>query len=1438
MSSAIPSKNEFIDLNRTFQELPLTEKEKDDNQISVHFDFGRDLKWSGLLEEYRVIILAEAGSGKTFEIRNACKSVRTEGKASFFLRLEFVAKGFEDAFEIGTYEEFEEWLNSTEEGWLFLDSIDEARLNSPNDFEFAIKQIGRRISKIKERAHIIITGRTTAWRPSADLIYCTNHLGFNIRNRVVESSPEEPFPIDLEVEQTDESELQLVKIVTLNDLSSEQVSRFSKAKGVVNTQEFLDAIERADAWSFTTRPQDLEELTGFWIENGRIGNRLELIKNSLNRRLIERDPSRDLERPLSVDDAHEGARMIAAVGTLTKNPYVRISAGSGTSQGIPIEDILPDWDSRSHSALLMRPLFDEALYGTVGFHHRSAREYLTAEWVRNLLDRESSRRKIESLFFGKQYGQDIILPSMRPILPWLILWNDRLLERVREISPELIFEGGDPSRLPVSTRREILHQVCELIADNRTSSSFHDYTAAQRFAAEDIKDDIRGLMQQYSDSDNVIVFLLRMVWIGQLCDALPEVVEIASNPDSEYYVRKTAFKALYAIGPKEDQERVRQAFYAESDKLDRDQLSTLIKGCEPSAQSIKWLIACLDKCNPKHEHTIDHLEDRLAEFVEETPTELIPSLLIGLEELMGRPPLIERRYCAVSMEYKWVIKAASKAVERLILEHLPEALSDISLSTLNKFTIVSGYQHTDLSEESAMLSGLVQRWGKLNHGLFWYSINRARRLHQGKQAGRLTAFWQSSFSGHLWMFSESDFPYFLDQIKQQPKIDNQLVALSVAFDLYRAEDKPQKWLEELETSTSSSEELHEQLYSYLCPPTRSRDEVEWQKQEAKWKRERQARERETSQFHAEQKEYLQTHINELRQQQVTNPGIISNALSYLFEKTRDKDYATSKLADYSWQELIPEFSEDVALFYKDAVVAFWRNYTPKLISQGAALNRTPYGVIIGLTGLEIESREAEGWPENLTDEDVRLACFYASYELNGFPNWFPRLFDQHTSIVSDFLLQEINFELSFRPTEEDLHYILDDLSWTGEWAWDLIAPKIYKLLKKEPRYLPRLDKMLKIVQGSTVPDADITSLARRKCRTLKKLNHLSHWYAVWVGVDPSNAISAFTSEINAIESEDAKTIFAMNFITSLVGPNRLEESSVRDAYITPVHLKELYLLMLNHIRRDEDIDHHTEGVYTPGLRDHAQEARGNILSILNKIPGKDAYHTLLEISERHPDIDEGSWIWKMAKAKAEQDGDASPWLPAQVVDFHKKLERTPENHSQLAELIVFRLQDLKDNLEQGDSSIASLIKGVTEETEARKYIGHELREKSFGRYVAPQEEELADGKKPDIRIHGNGFDNPVPIELKLANKWSGPKLYERMRNQLCGDYLRDIRSLRGIYLLLNQGGKGKWQIPGGRVDFNDLIKSLESYWEEISKDFPGIDEITVVGIDLSRREHR
>jgi len=175
--TATDSNYNFIELNRTFRELS-NDNTENDVDFSQAFGIGEHLSWSNLINEYRLVILSEAGSGKTSEIRNATRLLRAQGKPAFFLRIEHIPRDFEDAFEVGTYEDFEEWLASGDEGWLFLDSVDEARLRSPGDFEYAIRKLGRQIRTAKDRTHIIITGRTIAWRPKTDLDYCTAHLPY------------------------------------------------------------------------------------------------------------------------------------------------------------------------------------------------------------------------------------------------------------------------------------------------------------------------------------------------------------------------------------------------------------------------------------------------------------------------------------------------------------------------------------------------------------------------------------------------------------------------------------------------------------------------------------------------------------------------------------------------------------------------------------------------------------------------------------------------------------------------------------------------------------------------------------------------------------------------------------------------------------------------------------------------------------------------------------------------------------------------------------------------------------------------------------------------------------------------------------------------------------------------------------------------------------
>ncbi|MCY7274282.1 MAG: hypothetical protein LH702_11205 [Phormidesmis sp. CAN_BIN44] len=1444
--TTLDSSYEFIELHRTFHELSERSSENDDVAISRAFHVGGRLRWSDLLKEYRLILLSEAGSGKTAEIRNIASTLRAQGKHAFFLRLEHISRDFEESFEVGTCQAFEAWLASGEEGWLLLDSVDEARLRHPGDFELAIRKLGRRISTAKDRTHIFITGRTTAWRPNTDLASCTAHLPYAVAatsERDPQIKDDDPNGSLRTETETQDKTKPVFKIVALDDLTPHQIAVFSNAQGIQDSKAFLDSVERADAWSFTSRPQDLEELTEFWIDKGCIGSRLELMQNSIDRRLAERDQGRADVCPLSAERARLGARLLAATTTLAKEPTIRVPDGAKNAKGIAVKSVLSDWDDKEQSILLSRPIFDEAIYGTVRFHHRSVREYLTAEWFAELLKCETSRRTIEGLFFRNQYGLDIVVPTLRPILPWLAILDEKIRERVRRIAPEIIFEGGDPSQLPLEVRRYILHEVCKQIASGATGRSMQDYASVQRFANLDLTDDVRSLIRQYAGNEDLAAFLLRMVWLGQIAGALPEAMDIVLTPTTAKYTRLTAFRAIKAIGSTEDQAQVRQSFLTEASELKRAWLAELLEGVQPTEQTLVWLLACLEKSESKETYTVDRLADGVLEFVSTADIELLPQFVTGLNRLLSLPPMLERRYCEVSEKFQWLIAPASKAVEQLILSRHSAAIEPDALAILHKFSVARGYGSNDMINVKDEFSKLVPAWQELNRALFWFEVQSSRKTVDRKHEGRLTSFQQVSIFGWFWQFEEGDFEYVAEEISRQTLLDDKLVALSLAFNLYKMATRPRPWRIKLKKFVAGNDELSKQLDNDLKPSAESEDSRRLRQQPAAWKRrdkaKRKKQEKKQEEYHADWKSYLNGNLEEVRAALCEKPGTMTNSLLYLFKQLRAKEHVSGRWTEYNWKTLIPEYGEEVARFYRDSTVSFWRHHEPKLRSEGAPFNETTHAAIIGLTGLEIEAHETKGWPKNLNTVEVERACKYASFELNGFPTWFPKLFETYPKIVCDFLMREVQYELSIENPETETHYILSDVSWLGQWAWDEIAPSIYDFLKtREPTNVSNLDKLLKILQGSTLADDLVEELASRKCCVLEELDHVAHWFAVWTGVAPEAAIASLEAQIGMVADPKQQTLFAMTFVTHLWGGHRVDRIVARQAFKTPKYLKALYLLMHEYIRGQEDINHAETGCYSPDLRDDAQNARDNLFSLLSKIPGKKSFLALNDIAKAHPGKASQPWILLHAKTRAEQDSDIEPWSPLQVRDFHEKLERTPSNHRELAELAVMRLLDLKDDLEHGDSSVAGILQTVTQETDMRKYIGRELREKALRRYSIPQEEELADAKRPDLRLHGVGFDGPVPVELKLAWKWSGPQLFERLKNQLCGDYLRDNHSNRGIFLLVyRRGGKDHWELPssGDLEDFAGLTAALQDYWWQISPQFANVDDITVIGIDLTKR---
>src|SRR5437868_14117171 len=212
---------EFIQLHRTCHDLALSEEEGKESGLFRLMSREKPTQWSDLLEEPRVVLLSEAGSGKTEEVRHVCRELRRRMKRAFFLRIEHLVQDFDSAFEEGTPEEFEEWMVSDEDGWLLLDSVDEARLKDPKDFERAIRKVGRKLGRALQRTRVVITGRTDAWRPRTDLMLCEAALPWTTPATAPEQEQESDEAVTTGEVPRSKRRRSPFRIVALDDLGGE-----------------------------------------------------------------------------------------------------------------------------------------------------------------------------------------------------------------------------------------------------------------------------------------------------------------------------------------------------------------------------------------------------------------------------------------------------------------------------------------------------------------------------------------------------------------------------------------------------------------------------------------------------------------------------------------------------------------------------------------------------------------------------------------------------------------------------------------------------------------------------------------------------------------------------------------------------------------------------------------------------------------------------------------------------------------------------------------------------------------------------------------------------------------------------------------------------------------------------------------------------------------
>jgi hypothetical protein len=1465
-SAATPADGlpKFIELERRFAEYDAErQQERDDWTFAFSGELYAPYTWDHVLAHRATVIVAEAGTGKSAELRRKTVELREGGKAAFFCRLEDLASmPLASAIEIGAADELSAWLRGNEEGWFFLDAVDEAKLVNPRQFEWAMARFAETISPHRHRSHVVISTRPHAWGGYAEREMLCRRLGLRLNEdeRVGADDDEEmeiAETLTTEVVETAASSASdarnklsdrpLLYEWQLAPLNEVQIGKFAAAHGVDNVEVFITEIEEANADVFANRPDDLPGLIKLWRTKKRIGSYSEVVLRNIQLKLGETNPRHRLAAVLPPDRALLGAERLAAAVAFTRKTSLLLPECievDPKAQGEVLDprDVLLDWKPTEIQELLGRALFDQSLYGTVRFHHRTAREYLAARWLCRLLGQRKHRRSIQNILFAHPYGTEkpVVVPSVKPIAAWLVLWDQDVRDQVLRVDPKVLLEFGDAGSLGPDIRSALLRDFARRYAgQNNTPLSLH-IREVRRLADPRLVGTIRALLVEYRSHDDVRQLLLRVIREGKLKGCGDIALTFATDAGMDTYTRTCAIQAIGAAGTDDEKFLLKQAICAAPTHEDRSVISALIEALFPTRHlTVTEVLRLFEAAPAEEEDTADNLQfalERLIKGLDDVALQL--ELLDGIVALLKRPPLKDE-WCPISPRYAWLVRPAYPLAIGLVSKR-PKGPFDPAAVAMLGMAAQTDHLRTYVGDAHKDALELINNNRALGHCIFWHDATEMRRR---RPIQRVTDLFQLRLSPVVRSFDEGDAIAFLEALKNRQEPDDRLLALSVLMWIYGPRNRQERALAKIKAAVNGEPELERAFADFVKPREPSQENRDSESRWAEMERQRVETQAEAEQKRQEGIAWLRSNVDKLKVDGHAKEGGVLDNIRYLHHEITKSGKNSSRWTVSNWQRLTKDFGEEVARAFRDYCVGYWRLYQPSLRSEiGRDSNSTPWAVVVGLSGLAMEAAADAGWTTKLKPGEVARAVRYALWELNDVPTWLTPLASARPEAVMPVLLGEIVWELTRQKPDDRSNYVLSRLRWSAKTLGQMLRPQIVGLLGHHDVANARaLEEALTLVLGNPAPlPNEFIAMAAKRADDSASDELKALWLAALLCLDARFALPRLESW--AADTPDTKLAeHRISLVLNHVWGERLhglnpQHQTFRDANL----LLRLIKLSHTHVRLEDDVRH--RGVYSPGERDRAQDARNHLLRILCELPGRATYEALLELSEFHPQQYPKDRMLVLAERRAEADAEQPAWDAATVAEFATDADYTPRTPFDLFRLALWRLDDLKLGLEEGDESEASVLQRVPSEVELRRVFANRLKHTAAGKYATGSEEELADASRTDVRLHHPAVDTRIPIELKIADKdgWSANALRERLENQLIGQYLRESRY--GIFLLVRRGNeslgdKGTWRIPGRAkpVGFDELVAWLETEATELCRAHPNVDGVAVVGIDLTRR---
>jgi hypothetical protein len=1223
-------------------------------------------------------------------------------------------------------------------------------------------------------------------------------------------------------------------------LDEERVRLFAAAKGVPDLDTFIGQIEAGNLWRFARRPVDLDWLVVFWREHRRLGSLAEMLETSLSARTLE--TNNDRARGDNLDGARALRALERVAGGLVLGRKLTIAIPDSDllrpddDRPLDVAQVLPDWTPQDRMRLLTRPVFDPATYGRARLHNDNegvVRAYLTASWLRRMRNENLSRGELFDLLFAKSYGIELVKPSTQETAAWLALWDEDVGREVARRMPVLLLTAGDPASLPAVVREAALSDVLGLLAGGDYRLPMLDLDSLRRFAQPDLNPTIRRLWPRYKDDIEARRLMLRLIWLGALRDCVDLAAAAAFDADAEEYTRATAGRAVVTAGDDALKRRYADFIKEKCGAVPHMVVMDAIDGLFPATIDVSDLLEILAQIEVGEKHAGLSVEWQMPEWVGRLDTRKeLEQLLRGLLVQLGpEPPDIGHIPNSREEAYLCGIAAsAARLLQRCPADEVPGDAIEAAL----RVGLADRFGHPALRERPDVTAEL-QRTTTRRRLAFWQAAER-RSGHHWLQGRPVEHIGQIALFGYAPGLGTEDLDWLLADAQDRATDSERRLAITTALGIWRDTSSPAESLARIEDAAHSDPALTAIVQNWLHPPdpppAQLKEERKYEALRKKHAKEQAGRDRSWVEFIKR----LRENPDQLR---VIPPPTREGADARLFHLWLLLCEAVDTSSHYgisSVAPLEPMLGADVAAALRDALVRYWRQWTPTPKSERTAVERNRIASLdcMGIAGVSLEAATKPRWAAQLSAVDARRAAIYGTLEINGFPAWFAGLAEAQPDEIREVLAQEVLAEIN-DPEPRPRYEVLEDIARAGAAVTALVAPCLFTALKQRD-HIPTaaLTPMLRIiVEGLRTERGELVSLAIERFQSAE-IDLAARYLATAYGVDADRATDALTARLETLNTR-AQTELAQALLPDLFGTG-FGRSTGQPVPLGFATLERLVGIAFRTIRHAEDRHRPSGEVFSPDSRDNAEHARGAAFKQLVDTPGRATFAALHRLAD-DPDcpIDRAR-LRELASERAAQDSESAPWPAGEVAAFEAAAEAAPSTAKDLQRTLLRRLDDLQHDLLHGDFAQGATLQGLDGETAVQNWVAEQLRLKQGRAYSVEREPHVVDEKEPDVRLRARASDASVATEIKIAESWTLRQLEEALTHQLCGRYLRARDGRHGVLLLVHQHARAQgWEDrdTGTFLSFGEMVERLRHLAVEIANESPDAPQPEIAVLDVS-----